>query len=241
MGSPFSAPLAAKPAESFGTVSRSELALISFPNHGTYFRKGSASSASTVVGSDESLADSDTDDEDWQSARGSPDLPRRGPGGHLAVDMSPCDDDGFDRCIVAAFIDLAGYIDAEDETASLVLKAVRMLMSCLFSVDDICVVLSFASVYFQDFIKLVGATVHSEASRILTLAMFLAHCYVLDEHCPLRVWHAYLFEDFCDMATLNGAVVDLLTMRGNLLRVEAKELKWRHERLLASSGIDMLN
>lgn len=191
------------------------------------------SSASTLAGSFGSPSEeSDSSDADWQSAGGSP---KTAAEDATATEMSPRS--GNEAVLAVEFLELAGLPSADGEIYRCVLKAVRMLLSCGFQIEDVCMVLTFASVYFLDITKKcpVKGMGEGEAANILMLLMYLAHSYVQDEHCPLRVWHKHLFRDYCQMPTLDRALMCLMKMRGYLLRVEEAEVQWRHERLVASS------
>ncbi len=58
-----------------------------------------------------------------------------------------------------------------------------------------------------------------EKANVITILCFLAHCYVQDECCPLRVWHNCLFKKYCNLKTLNSAVVRVLMLMNWKLRV----------------------
>merc|ERR1712113_372365 len=75
---------------------------------------------------------------------------------------------------------------------------------------------------------------HSEVGNVLVTLMFIAHCYVQDETCPLRVWHQHLFRKYCSLKTLNAAILRLLEIRQYVLRLETKELQRRFSYLLAA-------
>jgi len=112
-------------------------------------------------------------------------------------------------------------------------RAVLLLLQCGIDVDDICSVLAHTSFYFADLCTQTSNMVPGEADRLATLLLFIAHSYVLDEHCPLKVWHKYLFDDYCSIEALNKAILCMMKLRGYIMRVDDGLLRIRHKQLLA--------
>jgi len=105
-----------------------------------------------------------------------------------------------------------------------VLLALKFLRHCSYSAVDICSILAHASAYFADVYVLCGDLMSpAEVGNVLVTLMFVAHCYVQDETCPLHVWHKYLFKKYCNLRTLNAAVVRLLKMRQYTLGLDVEE------------------
>jgi len=123
--------------------------------------------------------------------------------------------------------------DAAADASKLVLKSVQLLQSCGFGVDEIAAVMGHTSIYFIDISERCAAMGNSEVGNIVTLLMYMAHSYVLDENCPLRVWHQHLFVGYCDLPTLNKALMCLMKMRKFILRVDQQEAWSRYESLSA--------
>jgi len=71
----------------------------------------------------------------------------------------------------------------------------------------------------------------SEVGNVLVTLMFVAHCYVQDETCPLHVWHQHLFRKYCPLRTLNAAIVRLLEIRRYVLRLDSQDLSTRYVNL----------
>eukprot|EP00929_Paragymnodinium_shiwhaense_P007015 TRINITY_DN110971_c0_g1_i1.p1 TRINITY_DN110971_c0_g1~~TRINITY_DN110971_c0_g1_i1.p1 ORF type:complete len:371 (+),score=62.94 TRINITY_DN110971_c0_g1_i1:57-1169(+) len=132
------------------------------------------------------------------------------------------------------FTDLAEVPPGRIEAQDLVMRAVQLLRSCGFQTFELCEVLAHASAYNLDVTRAFGEVQASECGYILMLLVFIAHSYVDDEHCPLRIWHKYLFANYCDMPTLNTAVMLLLKTRDHKLRVPPDEVERRYRRLLES-------
>ncbi|CAK0892677.1 unnamed protein product [Prorocentrum cordatum] len=114
----------------------------------------------------------------------------------------------------------------------------RFLRSCHYSEDDICLIIAHASIYFPDTYAAAGHCMSLiEKGNVLATLVFLAHCWVQDETCPLQVWHEHLFKQYCSLETLNSAVLRLMELRGYILRVSSKEVEHRMQMLLAASEI----
>jgi len=70
----------------------------------------------------------------------------------------------------------------------------------------------------------------TEQANILIILCFIAHSYIHDECCPLRIWWQYLFKRYCSLRTLNHALVRILLILDWKLRVE--DIGIRYRRLL---------
>ena len=62
---------------------------------------------------------------------------------------------------------------------------------------------------------------------MMIILCFTAHSYVLDECCPLKIWHQYLFRKYCDLKTLNDAVIRLLMLLDFKLRVPDRDIRYK--------------
>jgi hypothetical protein len=132
--------------------------------------------------------------------------------------------------VVLCFLDLA---DLSSVHSDHILQAVGLMEACDIPTEDICVVLAYGSVYVNDLAKQCAGMSDREASYIACLLLYLAHSYVHDQTCSLRSWHRHLFKDYCDLGVLNKAILNLMKMRGYVLRVDDCEIQERLARLLA--------
>lgn len=147
-----------------------------------------------------------------------------------------------DVYLLSRFLELASLYDTpsdiDDESLKLLLRVLRFLHLCDYSAVDICSILAHASVYFGDVFEMCGAQMDAdEVGNVLATLIFIAHCYVQDETCPMHVWHRYIFRDYCPLNTLNAAVVRLLQIRGHVLRLDDEVLDERFNALLQASQI----
>jgi hypothetical protein len=137
-----------------------------------------------------------------------------------------CIDDIY---LLDAFLKLAELPDIDTESVKLLLRALKLLRLCDYSVEDLCSILAHASAYFIDAFGLCGSVMDaSEVGNVLTTLMFVAHCYVQDETCPLHVWHLHLFRKYCPLRTLNSAIIRLLEIRRYVLRLDSQDLSSRY-------------
>lgn len=142
-------------------------------------------------------------------------------------------------CLLSCFLELCHLYPVDEGTASLLLHTIGLLRRCGYSAEEMCAVLAHASVYFEEAAAACPGRfrrVQGEAGYILTLLTFLAHCHVLDETCPLRLWHRNLFEGYCTLGLLDKVLMRLLAQRNYRLRVSDDELAARFGRLLACFG-----
>lgn len=141
-----------------------------------------------------------------------------------------------DLPLLLCFLELAGLRGVEGDAVKLLLRVLRFLHQCDYAVEDICSILSHASAYFADAYSLCGSTMDAnEVANVLAILVFVAHCYVQDETCPLQVWHRHLFRKYCSLKTLNAAVVRLLEIRQHRLRLEPEDLNQRFAHLLQAA------
>jgi len=138
-----------------------------------------------------------------------------------------------DLALTECFYQMSDLKDSSPETLKLMLRAVMLMRSCGYHMNDVCLTLAYASMYFNDATTKLKSVGQGEVGYMMVLLMYMAHSYVLDESCPLKHWHKYLCRDYCDIKTLDSAVFELMKMRGFLLRVDDKESQWRVTRLYA--------
>jgi len=138
--------------------------------------------------------------------------------------------------VLAVFLGLADLEDFNGDCVKILLRALKLLHLCDYSAEDICSTLAHASHYFLATYSICGKSMDpSEVSHILVLLMFLAHVYVQDETCPLKVWHQHLFRKYCPLKTLNAAVIRLMDIRDHVLRVPSSDLSSRYTQLMQAS------
>lgn len=141
-----------------------------------------------------------------------------------------------DVYLLDAFLSLAELPDIDGESVKLLLRAFKLLRLCDYSVEDLCSILAHASAYFIDAFGLCGSVMDaSEVGNVLATLMFIAHCYVQDETCPLHVWHQHLFRKYCPLRTLNAAIIRLLEIRRYVLRLDSQDLSTRYVSLFKST------
>lgn len=143
-----------------------------------------------------------------------------------------CVDDVY---LLDAFLTLSDIASVDVDSVKLLLRALKLLRLCDYSAEDMCSILAHASAYFIDAFGLCGSIMDSsEVGNVLVTLMFVAHCYVQDETCPLHVWHQHLFRKYCPLRTLNAAIVRLLEIRKYVLRLESQDLSTRYVTLFKS-------
>jgi len=143
---------------------------------------------------------------------------------------------GEDINLLARVFELCRVSEADSETAKLLLRAIKFLRLCDYSSEDICSTLAHATAYFVDAFSLCGNQMDScEVGNVLTTLMFIAHCYVQDETCPLHVWHQHLFKSYCPLRTLNVAIIRLMEIRRYVLRLEQDDFDRRYFSLLQAA------
>mmetsp|Transcript_12522 Transcript_12522/g.33645 ORF Transcript_12522/g.33645 Transcript_12522/m.33645 type:complete len:365 (+) Transcript_12522:162-1256(+) len=123
-----------------------------------------------------------------------------------------------------------------------VLQGIRLMHLCDYHYSDVVVTLAYASVYFRRIFNEIGHKMSDyEAAHVSVLLIYLAHCFVLDETCPLRCWQKYIFRKYCSLKVLDAALFQLFDMKDYVLRITVAEEKQALEALLASnSEVDVI-
>eukprot|EP00931_Biecheleriopsis_adriatica_P012053 TRINITY_DN113155_c0_g1_i1.p1 TRINITY_DN113155_c0_g1~~TRINITY_DN113155_c0_g1_i1.p1 ORF type:complete len:291 (+),score=38.97 TRINITY_DN113155_c0_g1_i1:95-967(+) len=140
-----------------------------------------------------------------------------------------------DLHLASAFLELTPLTSIVATAGTLLLRVLRFLRLCDYALEDICTILAHASAYFFDVYRQCGNQMEpGEVGNVLASLIFVAHCYVQDETCPLHVWHKHLFRKYCPLKLLNAAVMRLMEIRSYRLRISDSDLKRRLSHLHGS-------
>jgi len=140
--------------------------------------------------------------------------------------------------MVTAFFELVHQASAPASAKKLVQKTVRLLDQCDYLEDEVCSVLAHASAYFEDIYTQCGHRMTSnEVGYIMVVLIYIAHCHVLDEACPLRLWHQHLCKRYCSLSMLDAAVMRLMKMRNYRTRLSEDDFETRYSPLLSAAGL----
>ncbi|CAJ1403733.1 unnamed protein product [Effrenium voratum] len=114
---------------------------------------------------------------------------------------------------------------------------------CDYHYADVVLTLAYASVYFRSAFTAIGQKMSDyEAAHVCVLLIYLAHSFLLDETCPLRVWQQHIFKKYCNLKVLDAALFRIFKMRGFRLRItEAEEKQALSVLLLRTNGLHDAN
>lgn len=115
--------------------------------------------------------------------------------------------------LISKFLELTPLTSIVPAAGKLLLRVLRFLHMCDYRLEDICAILAHASAYFMDVYSQCAGMQATEVGHILATLIFIAHCYVQDETCPLNIWQKHLFKKYCSLKVLNMAVIRLLEIR----------------------------
>ncbi|CAJ1348219.1 unnamed protein product [Effrenium voratum] len=182
----------------------------------------SMTTPSTSAGTPSSISVSSS----LSSYRGQRSQACRLPPGHWLLEYQRYAYNLEDMDLLAIYLELAEVPGSfSSKGTKLLLTMLRFLRSLDIPVQDICCLLSHASIYFKDIHPAVAANMNrEELANVLVLLVFLAHSHVHDETCQLKVWHRYLFKSYCNLPTLSKATMELMKRRDYKLRVADYEL-----------------
>eukprot|EP00437_Effrenium_voratum_P004853 CAMPEP_0181424492 /NCGR_PEP_ID=MMETSP1110-20121109/14674_1 /TAXON_ID=174948 /ORGANISM="Symbiodinium sp., Strain CCMP421" /LENGTH=315 /DNA_ID=CAMNT_0023547655 /DNA_START=86 /DNA_END=1033 /DNA_ORIENTATION=+ len=124
-----------------------------------------------------------------------------------------------------------------------VLQGIRLMHLCDYHYADVVLTLAYASVYFRSAFTAIGQKMSDyEAAHVCVLLIYLAHSFLLDETCPLRVWQQHIFKKYCNLKVLDAALFRIFKMRGFRLRItEAEEKQALSVLLLRTNGLHDAN
>jgi len=146
-----------------------------------------------------------------------------------------------DVALAYCCLDLASVRNVSHDSVKLLLGAIELMHRCSYELQDICSVLAHACVYFSDIYTLCGSKMSQrEKDHVLVSLIYLAHTYVLDVSCPLRHWHRHLFRQYCDIKTLDKAILRLMKHRKYILRVNDGDLNRRFACLQQSAEFGVM-
>lgn len=121
-----------------------------------------------------------------------------------------------------------------DVFISMLFRVTKLLHRCGYHTQDIVTMGSHAVIYSVDVLKEhLGNIDWKEAANMVGLQMFIAHAYLMDEHCPLKEWHTHIFAQYCSLSLLTSAILQLMRSRGYKLSISSG-LQRVHKELLAA-------
>lgn len=140
--------------------------------------------------------------------------------------------------MLSVFFKSAAVPPPSVSTARLLRKTIRLLEDCDYPPEEVSSVLAHASAYFEDIYEQCGRCMHDvEVGYIMVALIYIAHCHVLDEACPLRLWHQRLCKRYCHLSTLDTAVLRLIRMRDYRLRLTDDDMQGRYNEFLVAAGL----
>lgn len=100
-------------------------------------------------------------------------------------------------------------------------RAFRMLRSCQYPPEDILQCAALTVCHWprirQKIAHIVsrsaGTVDLKESVYIGILQLFLSHCWLLDQTCPLKEWHRHIFGSYCSFGCLNDAMMKLFALQ----------------------------
>eukprot|EP01066_Platyproteum_vivax_P007449 Platyproteum_vivax@DN2917_c0_g1_i1.p1 len=104
------------------------------------------------------------------------------------------------------------FIELPTNVQSIVKRMVVMLAACGYYVQDLVHVVALAVCQFRR-AKLHNTPDATEKAYLFCVQCFLAHCWLLDETCPLRIWHQHVFPKYCELKTLGAACFKLFVLQ----------------------------
>jgi hypothetical protein len=108
----------------------------------------------------------------------------------------------------------------------MVMRMIRMLRLCDYDTDLILYVLSTALVHLAKVFRVTDKRMEdNERVSIAVLQCYNAHCYLVDEACPMKYWQQSIYVDYCDVKVLNLASLKLLKILKFNLSVSVEDVQ----------------
>uniref|UniRef100_A0A0G4HYA5 Uncharacterized protein n=1 Tax=Chromera velia CCMP2878 TaxID=1169474 RepID=A0A0G4HYA5_9ALVE len=117
----------------------------------------------------------------------------------------------------------------------LLLRMMKMLHLCKYHVTDIIYIMALASCQLDDCFSKLSVMDGKERANVCVLQVFLSHCWLQDETCPIKVWHSNLFKSYCTFATLQDALFKLFLIQEFSLKVDDQRVHQRVRELVYGS------
>merc|ERR1719453_1979383 len=110
-----------------------------------------------------------------------------------------------------------------------------MLHMCDYTMENILAVMSLALVHLERIYAKCDARMDdTERASIAVLQCFNAHCFIMDEACPLKYWKRNIYSDYCSVQVLNSASMKLLKILRYYLLVPEDVRLQKEEALLSA-------
>jgi hypothetical protein len=107
----------------------------------------------------------------------------------------------------------------------MVMRLIRMLRLCDYDTSVILSVLALALVHLSKVFKITDKRMEdNERVSIAVLQCYNAHCYLVDEACPMKYWQQSIYVDYCTVKVLNLASLKLLKILKFNLSVSAEDV-----------------
>jgi hypothetical protein len=106
----------------------------------------------------------------------------------------------------------AAHISVDNVSCrQMVMRMIRMLRLCDYDTALILHVLAAALVHLARVFRVTDKRMEdNERVSIAVLQCYNAHCYLVDEACPMKYWQQSIYADYCDVRVLNLASLKLL-------------------------------
>jgi hypothetical protein len=138
-----------------------------------------------------------------------------------------------DVYVCQRFADAARISEENVACRKMVMRMIRMLRLCDYDSSLILYVLSTALVHLAKVFRVTDKRMEdNERVSIAVLQCYNAHCYLVDEACPMKYWQQSIYADYCDVRVLNMAALKLLkilkfnlSVRDEDVNVELEALK----------------
>ncbi|CEM33559.1 unnamed protein product [Vitrella brassicaformis CCMP3155] len=121
--------------------------------------------------------------------------------------------------IAQRFCVLAG-LEREGLGPKIILKTMEMLHRCKYEAWDIVLILAMASVQLEDTFSKLSVTDQKERAHVCVLQIYLAHCWLQDETCPIKIWHEHLVRSYCTFPVLQDALFKLFGLQNHIMRID---------------------
>jgi hypothetical protein len=125
-----------------------------------------------------------------------------------------------------AFADAAKIGTNNVQCRQMVMRMLRLLRLCDYDTELLHAVLATALAHLDRVFRITDARMEdSERVSIAVLQCYNAHCYIVDEACPMKYWQHSIYSEYCSVKVLSIAAIKLIKLLKYNLSVTEEEFQ----------------
>lgn len=111
------------------------------------------------------------------------------------------------------------------QEAVVIISVIKFLHLARYAYEDILYILATAAASMKKVVPLLEGIDSRQLAYICILQCYLAHCWLEDEACPLKLWHSHLLRSYCSFPEVEVATFRLFKIQNFKVAVTDEELR----------------